>query len=68
MTRQIQKIGILRTLVIILLLGTFGGWSFLSESAAETAPNDLMAEGHRWYEQGNFEKAAESWSQASADR
>ena len=67
MTRQIQKIGILRTLVIILLLGTFGGWSFLSESAAETAPNDLMAEGHRWYEQGNFEKAAESWSQASAD-
>jgi len=67
MTRQIQKIGILRTLVIILLLGTFGGWSFLSESAAETATNYLMAEGHRWYEQGNFEKAAESWSQASAD-
>jgi len=67
MTRQIQKIGILRTLVIILLLGTSGGWGLLSESAAETAPKDLMAEGHRLYEQGNFEQAAESWTQASAN-
>ena len=67
MTRQIQKIGILRTLVIILLLGTVGGWGFLGVAAAETATNDLMAKGHQWYEQGNFDQAAESWSQASAD-
>ena len=67
MTRQIQKIVILRTIVIILLLGTSGGWGLLSESAAETAQNDLMAEGHRWYGQGNFEQAAESWAQASTN-
>jgi tetratricopeptide (TPR) repeat protein len=67
MTRQIQKIGILRMLVIILLLGISVGWGFLSGAAADTAPNDLMAKGHRWYEQGNLEQAAESWSQASAD-
>ncbi|MFA9562348.1 MAG: CHAT domain-containing protein, partial [Nitrospirota bacterium] len=66
MTRQIQKISILRTLVIILLLGTSGGWDFFGVAVAETAPKDLMAEGHRSYEQGNFEQAAESWSQASA--
>jgi len=66
MTRQIQKIGVLRTLAIILLLGTSGGWHFLGVAAAENAPNDLMAEGHRLYEQGNFEQAAESWTQASA--
>ncbi len=67
MTRQIQKIGNFRTFVIILLLGTSGGWGFLSESAAETAPKDLMAEGHQSYEQGNFEQAAESWTQASTN-
>ena len=67
MTRQIQKIGTLWTLIIIILLGTVGGWGFLGVAAAETATNDLMAKGHQWYEQGNFEQAAESWTQASAD-
>jgi len=67
MTRQIQRIGILWTLIIIILLGTVGEWGFLGVGAAETAPNDLMAKGHQWYEQGNFEQAAESWTQASAN-
>ena len=65
MTRQIQKISIVRTLVIILLLGTSSGWVLLSKSAAETAPNDLMAQGHQFYEQGKTEQAAESWTLAS---
>lgn len=67
MTGQIQQIGIVRTLVISLLLGTSGGWGLLSESTAKTTSHDLIAKGHQWYEQGNFEQAAESWTQASAN-
>ena len=67
MTRKNKKIGILRTLVIILLLGSAGGWGLPGVAAAETATTDLVAEGHRLYEQGQIEQAAESWTQASAD-
>ena len=39
----------------------------LSGAAAENPPTDLMAEGHQWYQQGDLEQAAESWSQASTN-
>ena len=68
MTRQIKKIRIVRTLAIMFLLGTTAwGGGLLDLATAETAQNDLMAEGREWYKQGDFEQAAESWTQASAD-
>ena len=67
MTHKLQKIGFLRTLIILLLFGTVAGWGFLGESAAQTAPKDLMIEGQRWYEQGKTEQAAEAWTQASVE-
>ena len=65
MTSQIQSYRIVQILVIILLLEMAVGMSFHSGAAAETPPTDLMTQGHQWYQQGNFEQAAESWTQAS---
>ena len=67
MTRHLNKMGILRTLTLILLTGTIGGWGLLGQSAAETTSRDLMAEGHRHYKQGQTEQAADLWTQASAN-
>ena len=67
MTSHFQKMGFLRVLIIMLLLPTAGGGGFLSIAAGEATPNELMAKGQEWYGQGNFEQAAEAWTQASAD-
>jgi len=67
MTCHFQKSGFLRALIIMLLLLTAGGGEFPVVAAGEATRNDLMAKGQEWYGQGNFEQAAESWTQASAD-
>ncbi len=65
MTGNFQKLGFLRGILIILLLPLGGGGSFPNAAIGETAPHDLIRKGQEWYGQGNFEKAAESWTQAS---
>jgi len=66
MTSHFQKMGFLRALIILLLLPTAGGGGFPGVATGEATANDLMAKGQEWYGQGNFEQAAESWTQASA--
>jgi len=65
MPPKFQKMSVLRKFVIIFLLWTIGGGGLLGVKAAENPPTDLLAEGHQWYQQGNFEQAVESWTQAS---
>jgi len=67
MISHFQKMGFLWVLIIMLLLPTAGGGGFLSVADGEAIPNDLMAKGQESYRQGNFEQAAESWTQASAN-
>ena len=52
-------------LVSFLLLGSGGGW-VPDAFSAEIVPQDLMEEGRQYYQQGKFEKAAKSWTQASS--
>lgn len=51
-------------LAILLLLGSTGGW-IASASAADMSPQESMEEGSRFYQQGKFEQAARSWTQAA---
>jgi CHAT domain-containing protein len=67
MTGHFQKMSFLRALIIMLLLPTVGGEGFLGIAVGKGTPDDRMAKGQEWYGQGNFEQAAESWTQASAE-
>jgi len=49
-----------------LILGSGGIWS-THTMAAEASPQDLMEEGSRHYQQGKFDQAAKSWTQAAKD-
>ncbi len=67
MIRKYQKMGFLRTCSTLLLIWVITGGGFLSVKAAENPPTDHLAEGHKWYQRGNFEQATESWTQASTN-
>ncbi|MEX0829814.1 MAG: CHAT domain-containing protein [Nitrospirales bacterium] len=67
MSCHFQKMHYLRTFIIMLLLPTVGGEGFLGVAAGQATPNDRMDKGQEWYGQGNFERAAESWTQAAAE-
>ncbi|MEO6202830.1 MAG: CHAT domain-containing protein [Nitrospirales bacterium] len=51
-------------LAILLLLGSTGVW-IASANAADMSPQESMEEGSRFYQQGKFEQAARSWTQAA---
>ena len=51
-------------LVFILLLGSGGLW-FTNTNAGAISPQTLMEEGSRYYQQGKFDQAARSWTQAA---
>jgi len=59
-----QKISRYGLLVFLLILGS-GGLGITSTVAADMSPQDLMEEGGRQYQQGKFEQAARSWTQAA---
>ena len=65
MTHKFQKMHFLRSLTFICLIGAMSGGDPLDVKAAENPPTDPIAEGHQWYQQGNFEQAAETWTQAA---
>lgn len=67
MTHKYQKTSFLRLFAVVFLLWTTVGGGGLLSVQGENAPTDPLAEGHQWYQKGNFEQAAESWTQASAN-
>ncbi len=67
MTHKYQKTRFFRLFALSLVLWTTIGGNLLGVKAAENTSTDLLAQGHQSYQQGNFEQAAESWTQASAN-
>jgi len=60
---RISRYGLLVVLLIVIV-GAGGGW-MTSAMAVEASPQTLMAEGSRYYQQGKFDQAARSWTQAA---
>ena len=59
--RNISRFGLL---CILFILVSGGGW-VTSSLAAKTSPQDFIEEGSRYYQQGKFEQATKSWTQAA---